>query len=714
MSERGVTAGNTTPQRYIYTPLEDPGRDIRLVTIQAGTWDDPLCIRIGHVPLYPPTRTKDTRKPLCEIKRTLPPGWIVEETTEGRYIFFGYTGSHWIAYWRHPDPEVPAEDYVEQPETIYQLEYEALSYVWGTETELEEVNVQGDRLSGPKSMSLRSTLVTSLRHLRHIDHDRVLWIDQLCIDQNNEAERDQQVLRMADIYQHAYRVVIWLGPADATSGLALKILHYVGMQVSITTENHWNPHPDGEEKDWYDHRTDLTQKIDTSMWNAMENLFARTWFDRLWVLQEASLANSQSLLMCGNEAMDLSTFRRAIACLYTNTSISPEFDGKISQVHKYAHRRGQPISELFRKATTLECYDPRDKVYGLLGLLPAAFRQMIVPEYSSPVATVYQDLVQSHISYTNRLELLRHCEPHDFATVPSWVPDWCGQTLIVFTLRWQFSAAYSRSYTSLEQPNVLRALGVKCAKVSAISPVFKRYDPKGLALLGEWIDQYGRDEDLSENFARTICRNHLSPRTEARHWPTVDEFIHQIKEDGPNLASGKHVRSSFGHTCFEVLHNRMLIVTEDGELGLASYDTEVGDTICVLLGCDSPMVLRESTAGKYRVSGECLLQSLTDGFSLLGPLPKPWRVKVEPSRDFADCQAYLFENTENGEVRRDDPRLEPLEDWECREFRRTASDPIVMNSWRNKITGETINSDPRISPERLTQRGVELEWFRLE
>ena len=41
-----------------------------------------------------------------------------------------------------------------------------------------------------------------------------LWIDALCIDQNNKDERGHQILRMKDIYSKAFRTIAWLGPDD--------------------------------------------------------------------------------------------------------------------------------------------------------------------------------------------------------------------------------------------------------------------------------------------------------------------------------------------------------------------------------------------------------------------------------------------------------------------------------------------------------------------
>lgn len=90
--------------------------------------------------------------------------------------------------------------------------YEALSYTWGMPDDLE------------LKIYLDSTLITVRRNLwaalcslqKDISHDRVLWIDALCIHQEDMKERNHQVGFMGEIYKQAEVVLAWLGePSDA-------------------------------------------------------------------------------------------------------------------------------------------------------------------------------------------------------------------------------------------------------------------------------------------------------------------------------------------------------------------------------------------------------------------------------------------------------------------------------------------------------------------
>jgi len=120
--------------------------------------------------------------------------------------------------WDHPDPDpgfdpsllVPRKPYNRRPA------YEALSYSWGsTEKQCEITVVSLDAPGGIRgkpgdasSLSVTRDLESALQHLRLGDRTRMLWIDDICINQADLTERNYQVRRMDDIYRLAHRVVV--------------------------------------------------------------------------------------------------------------------------------------------------------------------------------------------------------------------------------------------------------------------------------------------------------------------------------------------------------------------------------------------------------------------------------------------------------------------------------------------------------------------------
>lgn len=89
-------------------------------------------------------------------------------------------------------------------------EYEALSYVWGSTK--RDYTLTCDR----RSLKITKSLHVVLRRLRRTSHARVLWIDQLCINQDDLQERSEQVQIMREIYRNARLVVLWLGEDEAS------------------------------------------------------------------------------------------------------------------------------------------------------------------------------------------------------------------------------------------------------------------------------------------------------------------------------------------------------------------------------------------------------------------------------------------------------------------------------------------------------------------
>jgi Heterokaryon incompatibility protein (HET) len=97
--------------------------------------------------------------------------------------------------------------------------YEALSYTWGDPGwDIETILLNDVRLP------LAPNLFAALLHLRSEAVERFLWIDAICINQLDIAEKSTQIPRMKDIYQVALRAVMWLGPAGQNSDMAMELV----------------------------------------------------------------------------------------------------------------------------------------------------------------------------------------------------------------------------------------------------------------------------------------------------------------------------------------------------------------------------------------------------------------------------------------------------------------------------------------------------------
>ena len=98
--------------------------------------------------------------------------------------------------------------------------YEALSYMWGPHV-LKTISLGG------QSFPVRENLWQASFHLRLDNSNRILWLDAICINQNDESERNHQVTQMGQIFSRASRVLAWLGLDDPNTYIALETLKRV-------------------------------------------------------------------------------------------------------------------------------------------------------------------------------------------------------------------------------------------------------------------------------------------------------------------------------------------------------------------------------------------------------------------------------------------------------------------------------------------------------
>ncbi|KAF8863011.1 hypothetical protein BDZ45DRAFT_738690 [Acephala macrosclerotiorum] len=144
---------------------------------------------------------------------------------------------------------------------------------------------------------------------------------------------------------------------------------------------------------------------------------------------------------------------------------------------------------------------------------------------------------------------------------------------------------------------------------------------------------------------------------------------------------------------------------------MALESVRKGDIVCVLLGTNLPTILRPNLPGTtFSIIGHCYIHGLMHGEALLGPVPKPWVAKRR--MNWRGGHEACSEHTMSEEVvdMTEDPHLySGSDDWE----RLENDDPHRIQKWKNHETGEVVNSDPRLSPDALIERGVKLEMFTL-
>jgi hypothetical protein len=268
-----------------------------------------------------------------------------------------------------------AEIQVELTETsLLEASYTCLSYAWGDRDQHYDISVAGGGTTG--SFRVSRTLFECLTQLRQTQHEpNWLWIDALCINQEDAAEKARQVSLMSNIYSSASSVTVWLGTSDYASRDAMS---WIARRRSLQRPDH------------------LT--ADIKKWLSLGRLMTRPWFRRLWVVQEVVLSNLAMLqVYCGEDRVLWTEFASAVndfveltsqdvddelEMLRTQSVLSWEDVAIIGHVPQLGAARlcstiqavttrtiQTDLWSLYQDISSVrECYDPRDKVYALLGL----------------------------------------------------------------------------------------------------------------------------------------------------------------------------------------------------------------------------------------------------------------------------------------------------------------------------------------------------------
>ena len=601
---------------YEYKKLPEPTKDLRLVTILPGEGDEQIKLRITHAALERSASPRSNDQHLKDARTTLPSDWEAYEALEGRILYIHKDAAGTISTsWQHPDARfTPLVDVVkmtgDEEAPGQGVSYEALSYIWGAEDNPMEVLIDlaskdskedvAEILVVVSSNPLRyatlwvgQNLAGSLRHLRFKDTKRVLWIDAICINQADVVERNAQVSRMGDIFKMAERVIVWVGPSTEDSQLAMQTLDYLGRQVVSTADRRRAPAPDAMEKTWFESSVQLP--FDDSTWKAISNLLQRSWFERLWVVQEAHLAR-RGLFLCGVDQLDWITFRYAFLALWYNKAASwslppvTRLIGNLVELLLDKH----PISDIFYQVYSRSCTDSRDRVFGLHGLFPRSFQKLVRPNYSLSADEIYRNTTIAHINYSQRLELLRHChtENPEALVSPSWVPNLSSKLKISRRMDWQFAAGHSRSAVSFEMQHTLNATGMQCATVTHVHEPL----PAGanvlecLRLVRGWEPEnldsgkYVTGGSIRDAHARTLTGNSLKDRFPDRDY--AGSFDEWMAQDSPTALFGANAKTPLSansklrpmeNLALSLLPGRAWVTTSEGYFGLAPRVARTGN-----------------------------------------------------------------------------------------------------------------------------------------
>jgi len=481
----GMMISKTTVNKmapYVYSQLDNQKQDIRVLTLLPGSFEDPIRLVISHEVFDQADYGREQSSiDLSQYRVGLPPNWDVLATLEGRivYNFADPQTGHEHSSWTHPDPGLKVGG-SENPNIHFKEDkviYEALSYTWGHGKNLQTAYVyssfaeaQGNTVSSA-TMELRDNLACALKHLRYLDKKRRLWVDALCINQSDDIEREFQVSRMDRVYISAVRVIVWLGPGSESTQLAVSTLSHLGRQIEVSR---WGsmPSPGCAEPSWY--HTGSVLPYNDQAWRAIYEFINVSWFERLWVIQEIQLANSNSVVLCGAHEISWRLLRRSLLCLSMKRAIIPEniMQCILKSLSLTLPSREQTLQTSLYQSRFALCSKPVDKIYGILGISPPRFVRQLVPDYRAYYGEAYKTAFLEHAKIVCRFELFGWCSlSQPVMKMPTWVPNF-SKVCAPFPLQNRgicYASGFSRCHYSYKPGKVLNVLGLRIATVAAVS-----------------------------------------------------------------------------------------------------------------------------------------------------------------------------------------------------------------------------------------------------
>ena len=343
--------------------------------------------------------------------------------------------------------------------------YEALSYRWTDPNKENPDLVYCDGFECP----IGSNLYAALIRFRLADAPRALWVDQLCINQAEGPEKPQQLMIMGDIYSKAERVLAWLGPAYDNADKAMDIFPKLVDRLQALTRDHEKKKMESENHERGFEDTILVQtvkvlpELERNSRQAIHKLFQRSYFSRVWTLQEIALGKN-TIIVCGDREFpfavlerfnegyqtdNIGYWQRALSLLSDQGGDhDPRNPKRLLNTHIHVVWMLKSLDwSAFQSSSvivlsllrSLDCSKSNDRVYSVLRFLPPTLAQSLTAGKRKSTEALFIDLATFELTKNHSMDFLsaagmcqhrRWCPSQKdnrlrpTVQLPTWVPDW--------------------------------------------------------------------------------------------------------------------------------------------------------------------------------------------------------------------------------------------------------------------------------------------------
>ena len=502
--------------------------------------------------------------------------------------------------------------------------------------------------------SLPVNLKDALDRLAYSYGDYCIWIDALCINQRDDAEKMQQVSLMGRIFSEAAEVLIWLPDrgeqlqyveeeTQASAGAEQEddtVSVEAGLHAlqKLADDRHFHELGGADECRSSDCPSIELASCSGSWRSTLKSLciwMDVPWFQRTWTVQEVVLARHATLL-CGSYSLPWATVTEAwmnwnvhmdSCCLECVFDLTPD---DYHLLHRFSEqvlflvqaagrfRSGQDLLTALLRFRANKSSDDRDKIYGLLGLQSGEKTMSIRPDYTLSLRQVFVKTAADLMTQQGWLFPLHLELNHVVEGLPSWVPDWTyvnTDPSAYFIDRFEDARTYHAArgmsvVASVVDGATLIVQGLDFDTITSVSCAFRlqRTQAEELGVINLWRDfldlescaeeAYVAGGKFGEVAAWTMFADRFHDVDNVRQvngrdfqaWQ--DELLRLGQQFGLEGPTAKTGLHPTVASCNTAILRRRLCRTAKGYLGLCPEAAEPGDDIFVLGGAPCPIFLR--------------------------------------------------------------------------------------------------------------------------
>lgn len=544
-------------------------------------------------------------------------------------------------------------------------EFVALSYTWG-------VAIKPYKLTTPEGVIwITVSCDSALRSVRRRPKPTLVWVDAVCIDQDNAHEKTIQIRLMRDIFRSAKHVYGWVGDDADNSELAMQTLQQI--RALRLDSDAWPADLPVAPPEWGD--TGLPPEGDEA-WFAIDQLFDRPWFKRAWIIQEVVLAQSISIV-CGATEIPWKVLFEGLKVALAKTIRLMEASriqpGSVLQKTEaasilgrtrrlYLRREGKlrlDLLSLLDRFSYTKATIEVDRLFALVGLASDAGDEIFNPDYASSLEEVVRRYAGEFVRRDKVLELLYRAGSAKSYPFASWIPCWTGDDVRPRSIsswrggKGQFRACGDTGLVAQLCDFDPKMLVVTATMVDTVVEVgdktiansnmwsfhselfvllrgLKTY-PTGESIASVQVrlpigdarrPVLERAEDIGLVSVDDAQPGDSGPRDEvdwppeAVNIPSLQALLDFLRVGGKNRAAMFRYWQTVSAFSLRLGHGRF-ITTSRGYAGLAPSATKPGDMVVIVHGAAVPFIIRgDSEDTESRLVGECYVHGLMNGEAL--------------------------------------------------------------------------------------------------